>query len=61
MSLAALAVLLAAAGPAVSGGPAVGERLPAFEARDQQGRLQRFETLRGPAGLVLVFFRSADW
>lgn len=42
-------------------GPAVGARIPAFEARDQQGRVQTFETLKGPKGLVLLFVRSADW
>ena len=42
-------------------GPAVGDRLPAFEAIDQGGRTRTFASLRGPKGLVLVFFRSADW
>lgn len=42
-------------------GPAVGMRLPPFEAVDQDGRRQTFETLTGPRGLVLVFFQSADW
>jgi cytochrome oxidase Cu insertion factor (SCO1/SenC/PrrC family) len=42
-------------------GPAVGDRLPAFEAVDQDGRPCTFESLRGPKGLVLLFFRSADW
>jgi hypothetical protein len=42
-------------------GPRVGEALPAFEVRDQDGRLREFSSLTGPNGLVLVFFRSADW
>lgn len=42
-------------------GPAVGEAVPPFEARDQAGRLRRFADLAGPNGLMLVFFRSADW
>ncbi len=42
-------------------GPQVGQTLPAFEARDQTGRLRNFASLKGPKGLVLVFFRSADW
>ena len=42
-------------------GPAVGVKVPAFEAPDQNGRLQKLETLRGPKGLMLVFTRSADW
>ena len=42
-------------------GPAVGSRIPAFDAVDQNGRKRTFETLRGPKGLVLLFVRSADW
>lgn len=45
----------------VSQEPSVGQSLPAFEAPDQTGRKRSFENLRGPKGLVLVFFRSADW
>ena len=39
----------------------VGQRAPAFSARDQFGREQNLETLKGPQGTVLLFFRSADW
>ena len=42
-------------------GPAIGQPLPRFEAPDQDGHRRDFESLRGPKGLVLVFFRSADW
>jgi hypothetical protein len=42
-------------------GPAVGSKLPAFEAIDQFGKRQTFDTLRGPKGLALLFVRSADW
>ena len=42
-------------------GPDVGQKIPAFEATDQNGNVQTFETLRGPKGLVLLFVRSADW
>jgi hypothetical protein len=49
MTLALLAFLAALPGV----GPAVGEAIPAFELVDQEGRR--------PKGLVLVFFRSADW
>jgi peroxiredoxin len=42
-------------------GPAVGAAIPKFEALDQNGRRQTFETLRGPKGLALPFVRSADW
>ncbi|MEO8361866.1 MAG: hypothetical protein ABI672_17665 [Vicinamibacteria bacterium] len=42
-------------------GPQVGQALPSFEAPDQNGKAQTFASLKGPNGLVLVFFRSADW
>jgi hypothetical protein len=39
----------------------VGQKAPAFLSRDQFGREQNLETLRGARGTVLLFFRSADW
>jgi hypothetical protein len=42
-------------------GLAVGEKAPAFSARDQFGRVQTLDTLKGRNGTVLLFFRSADW
>jgi peroxiredoxin len=42
-------------------GLAVGQRAPAFSIRDQFGRVQTLDTLKGPNGTVLLFFRSADW
>ena len=42
-------------------GLAVGQKAPAFSARDQFGRQQTLETLKGPKGTILLFFRSADW
>lgn len=42
-------------------GLAVGQKAPAFSARDQFGAQQTLETLRGARGTVLLFFRSADW
>jgi hypothetical protein len=39
----------------------VGEKIPPFEAKDQQGKVQTFESIRGPKGAFLVFYRSADW
>jgi len=53
-----------AAAPAGDGsgpGPAVGAALPAFEAPDQNGTTQTFDTLRGPNGLLLNFNRSVVW
>jgi hypothetical protein len=51
----------AAAGNAAEPGPSVGAPLPAFEAPDQDGRPQTFETLRGPNGLLLNVNRSVVW
>lgn len=42
-------------------GLAVGEKAPAFSLRDQFGREQTLESLKGANGTVLLFFRSADW
>jgi len=42
-------------------GPQVGQTLPDFEAKDQNGRSWTRDALKGPKGLVLVLFRSADW
>jgi hypothetical protein len=42
-------------------GLGVGQKAPAFSAHDQFGRVQTLDTLRGPKGTVLLFFRSADW
>jgi hypothetical protein len=39
----------------------VGQRAPAFSARDQFGRTHTLGTLKGSNGTVLLFFRSADW
>jgi hypothetical protein len=39
----------------------VGQKAPEFSAPDQFGKLQSLETLKGPKGTVLLFFRSADW
>jgi len=42
-------------------GLSVGQKAPAFSLRDQFGHEQTLETLKGPRGTVLLFFRSADW
>jgi hypothetical protein len=42
-------------------GLALGQKAPALSARDQYGREQTLEGLRGVRGTVLLFFRSADW
>ena len=42
-------------------GPVVGTRVPDFTAVDTEGRPQTLQSLMGPKGALLVFFRSADW
>ena len=42
-------------------GPQVGVKAPDFTLPDQQGQRRTLASLMGPKGLVLVFFRSADW
>jgi len=39
----------------------VGQKAPAFTARDQFGRERALASLKGSKGTVLLFFRSADW
>jgi hypothetical protein len=45
----------------VSIGLAVGQTAPVFSLRDQFGRVQTLDALKGANGTVLLFFRSADW
>jgi hypothetical protein len=59
--LATVTTLVFAQGVAVKTGPAVGKKIPAFEAKDQNGKTQTLKSLSGPKGLVLLFVRSADW
>ena len=42
-------------------GLSVGQKAPNFSAPDQFGNQQTLDTLKGPNGTVLLFFRSADW
>jgi hypothetical protein len=42
-------------------GPQVGERVPGFSLVDQSGTTRTLDSLVGKNGLMLVFFRSADW
>ncbi len=42
-------------------GPAVGAHVPDFALADQNGQTHSLKDLSGPKGLMLVFFRSADW
>jgi hypothetical protein len=42
-------------------GPQVGAPIPAFSGVDQFNRTQSLESVAGPEGTMVVFFRSADW
>ena len=42
-------------------GPQVGQPVPAFSLADQAGRTRTLQSVLGPKGAMLVFFRSADW
>ena len=42
-------------------GPQVGERVPDFTLKDQNGKTWTLQSIMGPKGAMLVFYRSADW
>jgi cytochrome oxidase Cu insertion factor (SCO1/SenC/PrrC family) len=42
-------------------GPQIGERVPDFTLTDQHGQPRTLASLMGAKGLMLVFYRSADW
>ena len=42
-------------------GPQVGDEAPSFTLNDQHGRPVTLESVMGPKGAMVVFFRSADW
>lgn len=48
-------------GSAATAGPQVGTRVPSFTGLDQFGNTHTLESALGAKGLMLVFFRSADW
>ena len=56
-------VLLAAFALAAQDMPGIpaGKLAPPFRARDQFANEQTLSSLMGPNGVVLLFFRSADW
>ena len=39
----------------------VGDKIPAFAASDETGKVRRFAELRGSKGLLIIIFRSASW
>src|SRR5215510_13638897 len=42
-------------------GPQVGATVPDFNLADQQGRKRTLQSVMGPRGAMIVFYRSADW
>ena len=42
-------------------GPKVGDRVPDFTLKDQNGEPWTLPSIMGPKGAMLVFYRSADW
>ena len=42
-------------------GPQVGQPVPDFSLKDQNGKTWTRQSILGPRGAMLVFFRSADW
>ena len=42
-------------------GPQVGDRVPDFNLKDQNGKNFNLKSIMGPKGAMLVFLRSADW
>jgi len=42
-------------------GPQVGQLVPDFSLKDQNGKTWTRQSILGPRGAMLVFFRSADW
>jgi hypothetical protein len=42
-------------------GPQVGDRVPDFSLKDQNGNTQNLRSIMGPKGVMLVFLRSANW
>jgi hypothetical protein len=53
--------IIALYGQNIKTGPNAGQPVPAFSAQDQDGRTQTLQSVMGPKGAILVFFRSADW
>jgi len=67
IALALLSMLAAASGQQAASpdleaiGPRVGTKVASFTLPDQNGQPRSLESLLGPKGAILVFFRSADW
>lgn len=42
-------------------GPQVGDQVPDFNLPDQNGLRHTLQSVRGPNGSLILFYRSADW
>jgi hypothetical protein len=47
--------------PNLTTGPEIGARIPMFAAVDQHGARRHFDDIKGQAGAMILFYRSADW
>jgi hypothetical protein len=56
-----IAVFVVCAVSAFGQGLGPGAKVPDFRLPDQNGKIQTLESIRGPQGAMLVFYRSADW
>jgi hypothetical protein len=56
-----LVLCSAALAATVPTGPNPGDTAPDFRLQDQNGAWKSLHSLMGPQGLMLVFYRSADW
>ena len=59
--VATLSIQLAGQPDVATVGPRVGAAAPAFSGVDQFGVTHSLQSSLGPNGVMLVFFRSADW
>ena len=57
----ALLTLIAFIPAASAKGIEVGKAIPSITAKDQHGKEQSFDSLKGAKGLTLVFVRSVEW
>jgi len=62
-SLLAVSAILSVAVPAFGELPGLqaGAKAPPIELKDQDGKTRDLQSISGPNGVVLLFFRSADW
>ena len=62
MAVTALAFFSALAAQAeIATGPEVGTKIPDIQSIDQHGKIRSFEDLSGSEGLLILFYRTADW